>query len=241
MKKIIIFFAFISVLTTTLIADSVDIPNGSIIEEKIVNGHSVLIRKHDQILTIDYAAQDFQMIVYDSPFDKNVKEYLTKKDQIRINEIFIIDSNEIWLNITHENINGYVLYEQSNERTVYDYYKDGFWQPVDTIQTGSTIWHTLKCEASFFVYTNLNIRDTPGLTGLKIGMISATQSKYVTVNTIEITKETDTIDGKNECWAKIQYGNITGWVFAGYLEYERGGPRFNTPESLFEMNLGQGV
>ena len=58
---------------------------------------------------------------------------------------------------------------------------------------------------------------------------------------MEITQEKETIDGKTERWAKIEYKGITGWVFGGYLEYERGGPRFCTPEIDIEMELGAGI
>ena len=154
MRKKLILFAAISFLITALFADSAELPNGTILEERIENGHSILRRKHDQELTIDYSAQEFQMTIYDSPFEKKAIETLIKKDQIRIKEICIIDSSEIWLSITHENISGYILFERSNERTVYDCYKDGLWQPVDTIQIKDTIWHTLKCEDSYIVYKN---------------------------------------------------------------------------------------
>ena len=64
------------------------------------------------------------------------------------------------------------------------------------------------------------------------------QTKEIANGTI-IEKEN--IDGKTERWAKIEYKGITGWVFGGYLEIERGGPKFCTPEWDIEMTLGAGI
>lgn len=227
--------------TLTAFSDPVDeICNGSVIEEKKENGHTILIRKHDQIITIDYSAQEFQKEMYNSPLEKKTVGRLKEKDEIFVHEIVILDSREVWLKISLKGLTGYILYDQSEVDPVYDFYKDGLWQHLSDIQSGDMVWHTLKCEQAFTVYTNLNIRDTPGISGKKIGMITARQSSPVIVKTTEVTKEKDTIDSKTERWAYIEYNGIKGWVFAGYLEYERGGPRFYTPESLLEMSLGAG-
>ena len=58
---------------------------------------------------------------------------------------------------------------------------------------------------------------------------------------MEVTEEKETIDEKTERWAKIEYKGIMGWVFAGYLDYERGDPRFWEPKISIEMILGAGI
>jgi hypothetical protein len=113
--------------------------------------------------------------------------------------------------------------------------------PTGKIKSSSKTFYTLKCSQGFMVYTNLIIRDKPGLDGNKIGLIEANQRNYAVVTTMEVTEEKETIDGITERWAKIEYKGITGWVFAGYLDYERGGPRFRDPESEIEMTLGAGI
>ena len=241
MKKTLLLFGLISFLITTLIADSPDTTNGTIIENSKLNGHTLLKRKHNQTLTIDYSAQEINMMIYNSPFDKTIINMLKKEDIIQISEIWIIDSTETWLHITHKQQNGFILLEQSKDKPIYDYYNNGLWQLVDVIKIGNTTWHTLKCNQGFSVYMDITIRDKPGINGLILGIINATQYKGVNVKVIEVTKEEVLIDGKKDRWAKIQYGNMIGWVFAGYLEYDRGGPRFLTPESLIEMRLGQGI
>ena len=238
MKKFLI-LTFIYVVSSTIFAQSNNIPNGTILDSATENGHSILIRKHEQTLTIDYSAQDFQMVLYDSPLSKNRIGDLQKKDIIQIKEIYMINGKEMWLNISSSETEGYILFQSSEN--IYDFYADDLWQPVETIQSGDKTWHTLKCDQGFFIYTNLNIRDKPGLAGTKIGMITANNTNYVSVKTSEVTVEKERIDGKSERWAKIEYKGVTGWVFGGYLSFERGGPRFITPESRLAMSLGAGI
>jgi uncharacterized protein YraI len=47
-----------------------------------------------------------------------------------------------------------------------------------------------------------------------------------------VTEETETIDGINDRWLKVNYNGIEGWVFGGYVDYERGGSRYLTPENI---------
>jgi hypothetical protein len=236
----IVLIILISLFKFVLFSEEQNIPNGTIIKKMTDSGYKITIRKHHQSITIDYSASASQLIVFDSPISRKEVGKLQKKDRVLIEEIYIIDKKEIWLKLSSSRIYGFILFDQASEGVVYDYYEDGLWQPVDIIQSKEKTWHILKCDQGFNVYTNLNIRDKPGLSGQKIGIIKANQSSYVAVKTIEVTTEEEKIDGITERWAKIKYGGITGWVFAGYLEYERGGPRFNTPESQFEMSLGAG-
>ncbi len=203
MKKKRIISILLCLFSTSVYAETNDVPNGMIIESSSNNGQSILVRKHDQVLTIDYSAHDFQMVIYDSPINKEKIGELKKKDVIRIKEIHIIDDNEMWFKISASEKNGYILFKIGEN--IYDFYADNLWQPVETIQSGEQTWHTLKCNQSFIVYTNLFIRDKPGFGGEKIGMITANNSNSEIVSTSEVTVEKEKIDGKTERWAKIEY------------------------------------
>ena len=211
--------------------------NGTIINKINKDNHSLIIRKHEQKLTIDYSAEDYQLILYDDPIKKNKIGDLPRKQEITIKQIIFVDEKETWMKIQVNNNEGYILYSKQID----DPYYDNYWMPTGIIQSGNKTFHIIKCTENFLIYTNLRIRDKPGLDGNKIGLIEADFSNYATVTTIEVTMEKETIDNITERWAKIKYKGITGWVFAGYLDYERGGPRFWTPEISIEMTLGAGI
>ena len=234
-KSFVIFFVlgFIS----NLFAQNNEEINGSYVDEISKDNHSLLIKKHEQKLIIDYSAEDYQLILYDDPIKKNKIDALLRKQEIIIKQIIFVDEKETWMKIQVNNKDGYILYS----KRINDPYKNNSWMPIGTIQSGNKTFHILKCSQSFLVYTNLRIRDTPGLDGKKIGLIEANHNNFAVVTTMEVTKEEETIDNKTERWAKVEYKGIIGWVFAGYLDYERGGPRFWTPEISIEMTLGAGI
>ena len=59
---------------------------------------------------------------------------------------------------------------------------------------------------------------------------------------IAITKETDTVDGVEGNWVKVETDKdgsvVEGWVFSHHLSLERGGCAFNIPEDLAWWQLG---
>ena len=237
MKRIIIVFIIVFSIILNLSAQNSKTINGTILEKKNINNHTLVSKKHEQKLTLDYSASDYQLILYNDPIEKNKIVDLQRKQEITIKEIVFLDEKETWLKIQVNDKDGYILYS----KRIDDPYKDNSWMPTGEIQSGNKTFHTLKCSQSFIVYTNLRIRDKPGLDGNKIGLIEANQRNSVVVKTMEITQEKEAIDGKTERWAKIEYKGIIGWVFAGYLDYERGGPRFWEPEISIEMTLGAGI
>ena len=235
-KKTIILLMVFGVISNITAQNSEEI-NGTVLEKKNKNNHTLISKKHEQKLTLDYSASDYQLILYNNPIEKNKIADLQRKQEITIKEIVFLDEKETWLKIQVNDKEGYILYSKSID----DPYRDNSWMPTGEIQSGSKTFHTLKCSQSFIVYTNLKIRDKPGLDGNKIGLIEANQRNYAVVTTMEVTEEKETIDEKTERWAKIEYKGIMGWVFAGYLDYERGGPRFWEPEISIEMTLGAGI
>lgn len=234
-KKSLIVFLVLGIISNIYAQNNKEI-NGTIIDKINKDNHSLIIKKHEQKLIIDYSAEDYQLILYDDPIKKNKVEDLARKQEITIKQIIFVDEKETWMKIQVNNKEGYILYSE----IIRDPYEDNSWMPVGTIQSGNKTFNILKCTQSFYVYTNLRIRDKPGLEGNKIGLIEANQRDYAVVTTMEVTQEKETIDNITERWAKIEYKGITGWVFAGYLDYESG-PRFMTPESRIEMTLGAGI
>ena len=78
---------------------------------------------------------------------------------------------------------------------------------VDTSQTYPT-----TCQA--IVIDNLNIRDTPSLSGKKIGMLS----KANEVTLYEQSKNQEEIDGEKNFWYKVKVDEETyGWVYGAYV------------------------
>jgi hypothetical protein len=91
------------------------------------------------------------------------------------------------------------------------------------------------------VWEVLNIRDKPGLAGTRIiSKIIPPEvgSGQINLNVMEATEEMETIDGITDRWLKIKYNGVEGWVFGGYADVERGGPKYHTPESIIDFNLG---
>lgn len=78
---------------------------------------------------------------------------------------------------------------------------------VDTSQTYPT-----TCQA--IVIDNLNIRDTPSLSGKKIGMLQ----KASEVTLYEQSKNQEEIDGEKNFWYKVKVDEETyGWVYGAYV------------------------
>ncbi len=89
------------------------------------------------------------------------------------------------------------VYEEKNEAILI----------VDTTQTYPT-----TCQA--IVIDNLNIRDTPSLSGKKIGMLP----KASEVTLYEQSKNQEEIDGEKNFWYKVKVDEETyGWVYGAYV------------------------
>lgn len=236
MKRRIIIFV-IMLMSVFLFAEEKNIYNGYLLKEEKIENQAYISRHHEQTIKIGYSASDFNKIVYKNFISEEEIGKIEKGDTIHITEIIIVDDKKTFLKINTDTIQGYILL--SNNK--YDLYDNGNWLPQETLKSGEKVYHTLKNSQFFNVYENLRIRDVPGLDGTKIGLIEGAGKSSVIVKTMAVTEEKDTIDGKTERWAKIEYNGIVGWVFGGYLSYERGGPRFNFPETELELELGDGI
>lgn len=66
------------------------------------------------------------------------------------------------------------------------------------------------------------------------------EGPQLTYNVVEITEESEIIDGINDRWVKIEYEKGKyGWVFGGYVSVERGGPKYMIPENEIKFLVGQ--
>jgi hypothetical protein len=63
------------------------------------------------------------------------------------------------------------------------------------------------------LYSPVNIRSHPNLTGSVVGRLEL----HSEIEILENTKNSQIIDGMTHYWYKIQYGNITGYIWGGYI------------------------
>ena len=88
--------------------------NGTILEKKNINNHTLVSKKHEQKLTLDYSASDYQLILYNDPIEKMKIADLQRKQEITIKEIVFIDDKESWLKIQVNDKDGYIFYRSVN-------------------------------------------------------------------------------------------------------------------------------
>ena len=78
---------------------------------------------------------------------------------------------------------------------------------LEEIQT-SKKWTVRKLNQTISVWERLNVRDKPGLDGIKVFLLhnfeDGTRSPQENYKIIAITEETETIDGLTDHWLKIE-------------------------------------
>lgn len=142
---------------------------------------------------------------------------------------------EIWLKISVSAISGWLCLDDKWYNNPYEYSNYEF---LETMHSGNKNWNIRKLNQWISVWTNLNIRDKPGLSGNKVSMIKY-EGPQLNYEVFAITEETETIDGINDHWVKIKYDEDKyGWVFGGYVSVERGGPKYEIPEAEIEFLVG---
>ena len=88
---------------------------------------------------------------------------------------------------------------------------------------------------------DLSIRDKPWSGGRVIYTVRPGKNApaRADVQVTAITEEEDTLGGVTDRWVKVRYGSYEGWVFGAFLSAERGGPKYQIPESLIRMDFGE--
>ena len=90
MKKIIIVFIIVFGIISNLSAQDSKTINGTILEKKNINNHTLVSKKHEQDLTLDYSASDDQLILYNDPIEKKKIADLQRQQEITIKEMVFI-------------------------------------------------------------------------------------------------------------------------------------------------------
>lgn len=202
--------------------------NGTILKQIEDNEEIVCFRKHVQKITLDQAMNYESFKVYEKPGSgkSKVLGYLSYGDTIVSRRIFTKGKYNVWLEVQKPGLKGWVKIDTP------DPYSNNTWEIVEYLESRGKIWTVRRLNSSICVYHNLNIRNKPGIEGTRIiGKINA--NTFVEYSTI--TEETDEIDGIKDHWIRIKYNGISGWIFGGYADVERGGPKYFIPESLIYL------
>ncbi len=251
MKKNILLISFFLIVSIsfTYADENYNDGNGTLVYNSLSEEKSIEIRKFE-IKNVEIADQlENKNSVYKN-YEKSepigTLEWWSEK-KMDIHEIcsikYIGKTNswnqqlgELWIKISTKKISGWICiydnwYENPYENSNYEY--------LGKIQSGNKIWNIRRLNQWISVWTNLNIRDKPGLSGNKISMIKY-EGPQLNYNVVEITEESEIIDGINDRWVKIEYEKGKyGWVFGGYVSVERGGPKYMIPENKIKFLVGQ--
>ncbi len=118
------------------------------------------------------------------------------------------------------------------------------WSILDLPELRTTGWSERRLVQWLAVWENLNVRDMPGLENSTVIYTirprdDGDSNPQYNVETLALTEQQETIDGKKAPWVKIEYikGKF-GWVFGGYTTVERGGPKYTIPEAQLKFSLG---
>lgn len=222
--------------------------NGTVVDVKTANDQTWTIRKHVQELQLGEFAKDSNLEIHsDYSMSGGTIGQLKVGDFISVTQVAeasVSDEYESWLKIsTDSGLSGWIFlgsysYEYAQFR---DPYFKNRWEVTGFLQTNRK-WTTRRMFYQHVaVWEVLNIRDRPGLQGSKV--ISRivppkNNNPQVNLDVMEVTEETETIDGKNDRWLKIQYNGTIGWIFGGYASVERGGYKYYTPENIILSTLG---
>jgi hypothetical protein len=250
MNRIIIFVVFINI-SIPIFSQAHDYANGNgtIIDSKIFENIQWTIRKHIQTVITGDLADESILTIFDKPslnFNGRVIGHIKLNENIMIKQVAETEINGeyfSWLFVNVNNMAGWIFYGKYdlNSASYSSPYYNNRWEIVDRIKINNKIWTCRRMNNQLIsIWTVLNIRDKPGVidTNIISKIIPSQDNPQINVVIIEATEEKETIDNKTDLWLKIKYKNIVGWIFGGYASVERGGPKYNTPESLIDFELG---
>ena len=149
---------------------------------------------------------------------------------ITIMEILkVIRDNDNYFYLFHVEVEGQTGYMRAFKEEA-DFYENGFWSIVDRIESSGKKWtiRNVRESSHFKVKERLFVRDKPGTNGTKKIYLfykdeeapgnNSFDGKYIKVK--NVTEEKEVIDGIEGRWLNIEYENIEGWVFEGYVDCE---------------------
>ena len=254
-NKMFILIIFISI-SNYMYSESVpnyNSGNGTIIFQNDTKDVIETIRKCNVDITIGDLAKENERIIYNDYTSKNTIGELQDNDKIKVREIYRIEyknepkdkwdgvRGELWYKIEYNSSVGWICIISDYIYKYSDPYENNCWEIVEQIQSSGKKWTVRTIDQKLAVWENLNIRDNPGVTGNKIIYTirpNDTDPVQSNVDVIAMTEETETIDGRNDHWLKIEYKDYVGWIFGGYTTAERGGPKYYIPENRVQFELG---
>jgi hypothetical protein len=115
---------------------------------------------------------------------------------------------------------------------------------IERLDAKGRIWTIRKLEQELSVNTRegnplVNVREFPGITERVLFRLD----NGAAVETLAITKESETIGGFDSEWVKVRASEgQTGWMFGAYTEAkDREGPKFLTPENIDNWQKEHGI
>ena len=259
MKKSVLLILLLSLAQLAFSNPNYKNGNGTIISSSEKDGTKIIIRKCevDDIKIGDLLEERNRDIYADYNFDKRIGK-VHDNDLIKVLEVCTIEylnkpkdkwnnaAGELWYKFQLKSdgtigclcTNNVYLAEYENP------YHENRYEVLEEIQT-SKKWTVRKLNQLVAVWERLNVRDKPGLEGKKVFMLhdydysnGSGLNPQENHEILAITEETETIDGINEHWLKIEYApNKYGWIFGGYATVERGGPKYYIPEAMVKFDL----
>ena len=207
--------------------------NGTILEQRKLNGKNWTIIKHETYNKY-IGWKDFN--VYENLGQINDKILFVLTDRMIVSTLEIAFSEEresdfeLWVKI--KNDKGNIGWIETDG--YYNQYDDGKWSILEEKEIDGKIMTVRKLEQYLDSTARLNVRDEPSLSSNILFQLESQTS----VNTLAIIEETVTIDSIKDHWVKIENaeGKI-GWIFGGYTDIQKGGPKYSTPENRVSLEL----
>lgn len=225
--------------------------NGTIIAQTEDNDYYILKRKHQQKLNLGELTNDFN--IYKDINKNQVITRVTLDDSVDAEELWVVQAKKdllhyVWLKVSYKGIQGFFYYSGAYYSDYYKKYIDGYsdpyqnnrWEILEKINTGSKEWTVRKMYQTLSVFSEIEVRDKPGLIGTaviaKIPTSFQNGNGQGTIIVEAITEEYE--DSYRNRWIRTTVGGKTGWISGRYLSAERGGPTYYIPEDWISFNTG---
>ena len=215
------------------------------------NDYYILKRTHQQKLSLGELTNDFN--IYKDINKNQVITRVTLDDSVNAEELWVVQAKKdllhyVWLKVSYKGIQGFFYYSGAYYSDYYKKYIDGYsdpyqnnrWEILEKINTGSKEWTVRKMYQTLSVFSEIEVRDKPGLTGTaviaKIPTSFQNGNGQGTIIVEAITEEYE--DSYRNRWIRTTVGGKTGWVSGRYLSAERGGPTYYIPEDWISFDTG---
>ena len=240
MKYFQFLFFFIFIFAPSLLwANEYNNGNGTILDQYVESGYSIVIRRQEQRFSI--SPYGGSVIAYEGP-NENTQEVFRLNDGDYINTLQLahirnLSTNEVsnWIKIIDDNNRiGWLKLELGG-----DLYRDDIWTILEVITINDSTWTIRKMDGGLIFYsynTPIGIRDTPGYQGTEILFQLEPPNEGVEVTILAIAEEAViSNDRYTEYWIKIKDDqNRIGWVLGSYGSRDMGGPKYNMPHLWIE-------